>query len=55
MANMKNAKKKIKVIAKKKKSNKNTYIRVKKDLKIHVTTNYFVTDRQIEKLIKKTK
>lgn len=33
------------------KSNKNTYIRIKEDLKVHVTTNYFVTDRQIKKLL----
>ena len=33
------------------KNNKNTYIRVK-DNGIYVTTNYFVTNRQIEKLIK---
>lgn len=33
------------------KNNKNTYIRVK-DNGIFVTTNYFVTNRQIEKLIK---
>ncbi len=34
-----------------KKNNKNTYIRVKNDLKIYVTTNYFVTKRQIVKLL----
>lgn len=33
------------------KRNKNTYIRVKKDLKIYVTTHYFTTNRQIVKLI----
>ena len=33
------------------KSNKNTYIRVKNDLKIYVTTSYFVTDRSIKKLL----
>ena len=31
--------------------NRNTYIRVKDDMKIHVTTNTFVTTREIEKLI----
>ena len=31
--------------------NRNTYIRVKKDLKIYVTTNTFVSNREIEKLI----
>ena len=39
------------VIIDKKKSNKNTYIRVKNDLNIYVTTNYFTTDRSIKKLI----
>lgn len=34
-----------------KKNNKNTYIRVKNDLKIYVTTNYFVTDKSIKKLL----
>ena len=33
------------------KNNKNTYIRVK-DNGIYITTNYFVTNRQIEKLVK---
>lgn len=33
------------------KNNKNTYIRVKEDLKIYVTTNYFVTKSQIKKLL----
>ena len=34
-----------------KKNNKNTYIRVKEDLKIYVTTNYFVTNSMIKKLL----
>ena len=34
-----------------KKSNKNTYIRVKKDMTIQVTTNYFTSDKSITKLI----
>jgi len=33
------------------KNNKNTYIRVKQDLTIYVTTNYFVTKKQIEHLL----
>ncbi len=33
------------------KNNKNTYIRVK-DNGIYITTNYFITNRQIEKLVK---
>ena len=34
-----------------KKNNKNTYIRVKEDLKIYITTNYFVSNKYIEKLL----
>ena len=33
------------------KNNKNTYIRIKEDLKIHVTCNYFVMKNQIIKLL----
>jgi hypothetical protein len=33
--------------------NRNTYIRVKEDMKIHVTTNTFVTTKEIERLIYK--
>lgn len=33
------------------KNNKNTYIRIKDDLKIHVSTNYLVSDKKIEKLL----
>lgn len=39
------------VLIEKKSSNKNTYIRVKKDLKIHVTTTLFTSTRSISKLI----
>lgn len=39
------------VVIEKKSSNKNTYIRVKKDLKIHVTTTLFTSIRSITKLI----
>lgn len=38
----------------KKLSTRNTYIRVKDDLTIYVTTNTFVPDREIEKLLKKS-
>lgn len=38
----------------KKFSTRNTYIRVKDDLTIYVTTNTFVSDREIEKLLKKS-
>lgn len=34
-----------------KRTNKNTYIRVKKDMTIQVTTNFFTSDKQISKLI----
>ena len=34
-----------------KKNNKNTYVRVKEDMKIYVTTNYFVTKNSIIKLL----
>ena len=40
------------IVIEKKKGNKNTYIRVKKDLKVHVTTNYFVSMFTIKKLIR---
>lgn len=39
------------VVIEKKSGNKNTYIRVKKDLKIHVTTTLFTSTRSITKLI----
>lgn len=38
-----------------KKNNKNTYLRVKSDLKIYVTTNYFVTKSSIKKLLDENK
>ena len=40
------------IIEKKKKTNKNTYIRVKNDLNIYVSTNIFTKDKEIIKLIK---
>lgn len=39
------------VVIEKKSGNKNTYIRVKKDLKVHVTTSLFTSMRSITKLI----
>ncbi len=36
-----------------KKSNKNTYFRVKEDGTLYVTTNFFVRDKEIEKMIQK--
>ena len=40
------------IIITKKRGNKNTYIRVKDDLKIYITTNTLASDRYIKKLIK---
>ena len=40
------------IVIDKKLNQKNTYIRVKKDLKVAVTTNYFVLNHSIEKLIR---
>ena len=40
------------IVIEKKMSNKNTYIRVKDDLKIYITTNYFATSSYLEKLVK---
>ncbi len=39
------------IVIERKKSNKNTYIRVKKDMTIQVTTNYFTSQKAITKLI----
>ena len=39
------------VVIDKKPTNKNTYIRVKKDMTIYVTTNYFTRDKEIKKLL----
>lgn len=39
------------VVIEKKRGNRNTYIRVKKDLAIHVTTSFLTSNRSIEKLI----
>ena len=33
------------------KNNKNTYVKVKEDLTIYVTTNYFTTKRSIKNLL----
>lgn len=37
-----------------KKNNKNTYIRVKKDLEIYVTTNYLISNHQVKTLVEKS-
>ena len=39
------------IIITKKRGNKNTYIRVKDDLKIYITTNTLATDRYLKKLV----
>ena len=39
------------ILIEKKKTNKNTYIRVKSDMNIYVTTNFFASDKSIKKLI----
>ena len=39
------------IVIEKKSGNRNTYIRVKKDLTIQVTTNKFTSNKAIEKLI----
>ena len=39
------------IVIERKVGNRNTYIRVKKDMKVHVTTNTFTTNKMIEKLI----
>lgn len=43
--------KQIEVIITKKKGNKNTYLRVKEDLKLYVTTSFFMTERKIKEII----
>ena len=43
------------VVITKKIGNRNTYIRVKEDLKIYVTTNTFVSNKEIENIILKSK
>lgn len=41
----------VEVIIIKKKGNKNTYLRVKEDLKLYVTTSYLMSDRKIKSII----
>lgn len=43
--------KQVEVIIIKKKGNKNTYLRVKDDLNLYVTTTFFMTDRKIKEII----
>ena len=42
---------KIEVVIIRKKGNKNTYLRVKEDLKLYVTTSFFMTDRKVKEII----
>ena len=39
------------VIILKKRSNKNTYFRIKEDLNLYVTTNFLVSDKSISRMI----
>lgn len=43
------------VIIEKKKSNKNTYIRVREDMSIYITTNIFIREKEIKKLLEESK
>lgn len=43
------------IIITKKPGTKNTYFRVKNDLKLYISTNMFVSDRQIKKMIEENK
>lgn len=42
---------KVEVVIIKKKGNKNTYLRIKEDLKLYVTTSFFMTERKIKEII----
>ena len=50
--NIKIKNKEIEVIITKKMTNKNTYLRIKNDLKLYITTNSLVSDRKIRDIIK---
>lgn len=41
----------INVFITKKKNNKNTYLRIKEDLNLYITTNLYISDKEIEKMI----
>lgn len=41
----------VKVIVTKKMANKNTYLRVKEDLNLYITTSYFMSDKKIKEII----
>ncbi len=43
------------ILVEKKRGTKNTYIRVKQDLKIYITTNIFTSDKMIVKLVEENK
>lgn len=42
---------KVEIVILKKKGNKNTYLRVKEDLKLYVTTSFLMSDRKIKNII----
>ena len=42
---------KVEVIISKKVGNKNTYLRIKEDLKLYVTTSFFMTDKKVKEII----
>jgi len=42
------------VIIERKKTNRNTYLRVKEDFRIYITTNYFTKDKELVEMIKKS-
>lgn len=42
---------KVEVIITKKVGNKNMYLRVKEDLKLHITTSFFMTDKKVKEVI----
>ena len=41
----------IEVIVEKKKTNKNTYLRIKEDLRLYITTSIFTSDRKIKEIV----
>ena len=47
--------KEVEVIIERKVSNKNTYLRVKDNLNIYITTNYFTSLKEIKKIINENK
>lgn len=48
-------KKDYRVLVEKKKTNKNTYIRVREDMSIYITTNIFTREKELEKLLEESR